>query len=131
MSMQLSLAPSMAAHQMHRLISVRAAPNAVASGMTSLEIYKGVYESPIYEGYWTWQGHRIRYHVSGSEGGDAVVLVHGFGGNADHWRKVSGRMCRWGCERLPKLFSRIYSPGPPGLRHQVSYYNHALIMIKS
>ena len=50
----------------------------------------GVYESPIFEGYWTWQGHRIRYHVSGAEGGDAVVLVHGFGGNADHWRKVRG-----------------------------------------
>lgn len=87
-------APSMAVSHMGRPNLVRAA---AAAGAVSLpateEIYKGVYESPIFEGYWTWQGHRIRYHVSGAEGGEAVLLVHGFGGNADHWRKVRGLIC--------------------------------------
>lgn len=40
----------------------------------------------VYEGFWEWKGHRIRYQRSGDEG-PAVLLVHGFGGNCDHWRK--------------------------------------------
>ncbi|GMH33458.1 hypothetical protein BSKO_01292 [Bryopsis sp. KO-2023] len=38
------------------------------------------------ESYWTWKGHQVRYQQSGSAG-PCVVLVHGFGGNCDHWRK--------------------------------------------
>lgn len=38
------------------------------------------------EGYWEWEGHLIRYHRSGSEG-PALLCVHGFGANVDHWRK--------------------------------------------
>lgn len=41
----------------------------------------------VQEGTWYWQGHKIRYQSSGTEG-DILVLVHGFGGNSDHWRKV-------------------------------------------
>ncbi|KAI8464386.1 MAG: Alpha/Beta hydrolase protein [Monoraphidium minutum] len=40
----------------------------------------------VMQGFWEWEGHRIRYQRSG-EAGPAVLLVHGFGGNADHWRK--------------------------------------------
>lgn len=36
--------------------------------------------------FWSWKGYRIRYQRSG-DSGPAVLLVHGFGGNADHWRK--------------------------------------------
>jgi hypothetical protein len=36
--------------------------------------------------YWKWNGHDIRYQRSG-DAGPAVLMVHGFGGNADHWRK--------------------------------------------
>lgn len=36
--------------------------------------------------YWTWKGHKIRYQrsgeISGESSGEALVLVHGFGGNA-------------------------------------------------
>lgn len=37
---------------------------------------------------WKWRGYDIRYKVAG-EGteGPPMVLIHGFGGNADHWRK--------------------------------------------
>lgn len=63
-----------------------AAAASVASGpadnATDKEVYPGVFE-----GFWTWRGHRIRYQRSGTEG-EPIVLVHGFGGNADHWRKV-------------------------------------------
>eukprot|EP00884_Botryococcus_braunii_P007381 jgi/Botrbrau1/16644/Bobra.0068s0061.1 len=38
------------------------------------------------QGTWKWNGHSIRYQRSG-ESGPPLVLVHGFGGNADHWRK--------------------------------------------
>ncbi|GLU19593.1 hypothetical protein SLE2022_358340 [Rubroshorea leprosula] len=35
---------------------------------------------------WTWKGYSIRYQCSGNSG-PALVLVHGFGANSDHWRK--------------------------------------------
>ncbi|KDO54413.1 hypothetical protein CISIN_1g021259mg [Citrus sinensis] len=35
---------------------------------------------------WNWRGYSIRYQYSGSTG-PALVLVHGFGANSDHWRK--------------------------------------------
>lgn len=39
------------------------------------------------EGFWTWKnGWRIRYQRSG-DSGPALLLVHGFGGNAEHFRK--------------------------------------------
>ncbi|KAJ3686807.1 hypothetical protein LUZ61_015971 [Rhynchospora tenuis] len=34
--------------------------------------------------FWTWRGHKIHYVVEGS--GPPVVLVHGFGASAFHWR---------------------------------------------
>eukprot|EP00878_Enallax_costatus_P002483 GHUV01002663.1.p1 GENE.GHUV01002663.1~~GHUV01002663.1.p1 ORF type:complete len:406 (+),score=72.01 GHUV01002663.1:129-1220(+) len=40
----------------------------------------------VYEGFWNWKGHKIRYQRSG-DSAEAVLLVHGFGGNCDHWRK--------------------------------------------
>jgi len=40
----------------------------------------------VTEKYWTWRGHTIRYTCAG-DSGEPVVLVHGFGGNADHWRR--------------------------------------------
>ncbi|XP_059659609.1 pheophytinase, chloroplastic [Cornus florida] len=35
---------------------------------------------------WNWKGYSIRYQYSGKSG-PALVLVHGFGANSDHWRK--------------------------------------------
>ncbi|KAF8058837.1 MFDX1 [Scenedesmus sp. PABB004] len=67
--------------------SPRPAPGAAAAaapGATAVETptpWPGVVE-----GYWTWRGHRIRYQRCG-DAGEPVLLVHGFGGNADHWRK--------------------------------------------
>ena len=55
------------------------------------EIWPGVYE-----GYWKWNGYSIRYTYSGTTG-PPVLCIHGFGGNADHWRKnlpVLGKSCR-------------------------------------
>ena len=40
------------------------------------------------EDAWDWRGHRIRYHAAGDVAHPAIILVHGFGGNADHWRKA-------------------------------------------
>ncbi|EEF40833.1 alpha/beta hydrolase, putative [Ricinus communis] len=34
--------------------------------------------------YWTWQGHKIHYVVQGE--GLPIVLIHGFGASAFHWR---------------------------------------------
>lgn len=34
---------------------------------------------------WIWQGHTIRHIVTGE--GHPVVLIHGFGASAGHWRK--------------------------------------------
>ncbi|KAJ7980580.1 Alpha/beta hydrolase fold [Quillaja saponaria] len=35
---------------------------------------------------WNWRGYSIRYQYGGNNG-PALVLVHGFGANSDHWRK--------------------------------------------
>ncbi|KAH9327215.1 hypothetical protein KI387_007393 [Taxus chinensis] len=35
---------------------------------------------------WNWQGYNIRYQFAGNDG-PAVILIHGFGANCDHWRK--------------------------------------------
>lgn len=35
---------------------------------------------------WNWWDYSIRYQVSGNTG-PALVLIHGFGANSDHWRK--------------------------------------------
>ncbi|KAL0358446.1 UNVERIFIED_CONTAM: putative aminoacrylate hydrolase RutD [Sesamum angustifolium] len=35
---------------------------------------------------WKWRGYSIRYQYSGTSG-PALVLIHGFGANSDHWRK--------------------------------------------
>lgn len=45
----------------------------------------------LFEGYWYWEGHKIRYQRSGDSGAP-VVLIHGFGGNCDHWRKNTGAL---------------------------------------
>ncbi|XP_044470487.1 pheophytinase, chloroplastic isoform X1 [Mangifera indica] len=34
--------------------------------------------------YWTWKGHKIHYVVQGE--GFPIVLIHGFGASAFHWR---------------------------------------------
>lgn len=34
---------------------------------------------------WTWQGHQIKYSVTGS--GTPLVLIHGFGASIGHWKK--------------------------------------------
>lgn len=50
----------------------------------------------VKEGYWEWQGHKIRYQRSGDGDGPPVLLVHGFGGNCDHWRKTTPELGRTG-----------------------------------
>ncbi|XP_024356405.1 uncharacterized protein [Physcomitrium patens] len=43
-------------------------------------------EIAVQTGTWKWREHNIRYQRAGGSG-PAVVLIHGFGGNCDHWRK--------------------------------------------
>ncbi|MDB9516191.1 alpha/beta fold hydrolase [Roseofilum reptotaenium CS-1145] len=45
---------------------------------------------------WNWRGFPIRYQKMGQIG-PTVLLIHGFGGSVDHWRKnlpVMGQCCR-------------------------------------
>ncbi|KAK4262152.1 hypothetical protein QN277_027741 [Acacia crassicarpa] len=65
----------------------------VASGVSVIEStltakpVQGVERLPYKpEGYnyWTWRGHKIHYVVQGE--GSPVVLIHGFGASAFHWR---------------------------------------------
>lgn len=88
-------------------------PGAALATTTEREIREGVFE-----GFWEWRGYRIRYHRCGDSGPPAV-LVHGFGGNADHWRKnlpALGGHCRvWAVDLLGYGFSDKPSPrgAPP------------------
>ncbi|KAL5720556.1 hypothetical protein ACHQM5_013220 [Ranunculus cassubicifolius] len=55
---------------------------------SSLNIEDKAVEIPqvVYTGKWKWRDYSIRYQYSGDTG-PALVLVHGFGANSDHWRK--------------------------------------------
>ncbi|PNW75838.1 hypothetical protein CHLRE_12g558550v5 [Chlamydomonas reinhardtii] len=68
----------------------RVVVRAKAQPVTEKEVRPGVYE-----GYWTWKGHQIRYQRSGDQG-TPLLLVHGFGGNADHWRKNTPELAKSG-----------------------------------
>lgn len=41
---------------------------------------------PWTEHAWTWRGHATRWVEAGPADGPVVVLTHGFGASADHWR---------------------------------------------
>ncbi|KAI0497979.1 hypothetical protein KFK09_021220 [Dendrobium nobile] len=43
-------------------------------------------ECDVSSSIWNWRGYRIRYQSSGKNG-PALILIHGFGANSDHWRK--------------------------------------------
>ncbi|XP_011025150.1 PREDICTED: pheophytinase, chloroplastic [Populus euphratica] len=46
----------------------------------------GANETQVQSSIWSWKGYSIRYQYAGNRG-PALVLVHGFGANSDHWRK--------------------------------------------
>lgn len=62
----------------------RAASTSPAPRAEEKEVREGVFE-----GWWTWKGHRVRYQrVPGPFDASTrppMLLVHGFGGNCDHW----------------------------------------------
>ncbi|KAM1752974.1 hypothetical protein ACFX12_005613 [Malus domestica] len=45
-----------------------------------------VYDVQVQSSIWNWRGYSIRYQHAGNSG-PALVLIHGFGANSDHWRK--------------------------------------------
>ncbi|KAF4393774.1 hypothetical protein G4B88_007760 [Cannabis sativa] len=47
-----------------------------------LLFFDKVFFSPV--NFWTWKGCKIHYVVQGE--GSPVVLIHGFGASAYHWR---------------------------------------------
>ncbi|KAL3752039.1 hypothetical protein ACJRO7_012799 [Eucalyptus globulus] len=66
-------------------------PNAVLKGHTTQDRVQGD-EAPcppqleVQSRVWNWRGYSIRYQCCG-DSGPALVLIHGFGANSDHWRK--------------------------------------------
>ena len=83
------------------------------------------------ERYWRWRAprtnetHAIRYTEAVGDGdGPAVVLVHGFGGNADHWRRNVNALAATGKRVYAiDLLGYGYSDKPnPMLREQNEIY---------
>lgn len=58
----------------------------MASDPRSPSARKGAERPP--SRFWDWRGHRIRWLQAGgaSAGAPSVLLIHGFGASADHWR---------------------------------------------
>ncbi|KAK9274210.1 hypothetical protein L1049_019024 [Liquidambar formosana] len=54
--------------------------------LSTQETTKNQPELEVQTRMWNWRGYKIRYQCCGSSG-PALVLVHGFGANSDHWRK--------------------------------------------
>ncbi|XP_073053525.1 uncharacterized protein [Primulina eburnea] len=58
--------------------------NSVVNYSSLDESYATVHE--VKTSTWKWRDYSIRYQYSGVSG-PALILVHGFGANSDHWRK--------------------------------------------
>lgn len=65
----------------------------IAEGVRLKEILESVHSIedrllalPFKSHSWEWRGHRISYAVAGC--GKPIILVHGFGGNAGHFRNL-------------------------------------------
>jgi pimeloyl-ACP methyl ester carboxylesterase len=77
----------------------------------------------VEEKFWEWEGHRIRYTEAGDEG-PAMILVHGFGGNADHWRKNAPVLGKHGRVFAIDLLGYGYSSKPDPMKlEQNAIYN--------
>lgn len=69
------------------LKGIMAAGVSVMNSSLTAESVEGIERLPFKpDGYsfWTWQGHKIHYVEQGE--GTPVVLIHGFGASAFHWR---------------------------------------------
>lgn len=76
----------------------------------------------IIEGRWKWtqKGHTIRYQRGGQDANQekpALILLHGFGGNADHWRLNTPELSKHYRVYALDLLGYGYSdkPSPRGL----------------
>lgn len=63
----------------------------------------GAVEPPSYPGrqadlFWRWNGYQVRYqhHQPRTASRGVVLLIHGFGGNAEHWRKNGPELAQKG-----------------------------------
>jgi pimeloyl-ACP methyl ester carboxylesterase len=105
-----------------RSVGLRAMqPVAAVTPVVSSRPYPSVAES-----YWKWRDYDIRYQFSGSSNdGEALVLVHGFGANADHWRKNTAQLARKGYRVYAiDLLGYGYSSKPdPRKQEMNSIYN--------
>jgi hypothetical protein len=80
-------------------------------------------DASVEEKFWEWEGHRIRYTEAGDEG-PAMILVHGFGGNADHWRKNAPVLGKHGRVFAIDLLGYGYSSKPDPMKlEQNAIYN--------
>ena len=72
----------------HKITKNKTQTISCGAGTTSLaEVHETEVHCPgVFQGFWTWRNHSIRYQRCGSNG-PAVIAIHGFGGNCDHWRK--------------------------------------------
>ncbi|XP_062082202.1 pheophytinase, chloroplastic [Humulus lupulus] len=52
----------------------------------SISSNNGSSQLQVHSSMWKWRGYSIRYQHAGTSG-PALVLIHGFGANSDHWRK--------------------------------------------
>lgn len=99
------------------------APRAVATSSPATRVQPTRSTVPPTEKNWQWEGHKIRYTCAGDEG-PAMVLVHGFGGNADHWRKNVPVLAKRGRVFAIDLLGYGYSDKPdPMSLPQNSIYN--------
>ena len=78
--------------------STRVRAQTTSSSSTSvLPVLPYDLDEGVEQGMWHWadRGVGIRYQKAGAgNSGPSIVLIHGFGGNADHWRKNIGPLAK-------------------------------------
>ncbi|KAJ6791497.1 pheophytinase, chloroplastic isoform X1 [Iris pallida] len=71
----------------HRSVSCSAAPGGEQRPGSPMVVESPPSKTPgVRTGIWNWRGYNIYYQYAGTDG-PALVLVHGFGANSNHWRK--------------------------------------------
>jgi len=71
-----------------RLRRPRAAPSAAAASSAGK---REAASADVQRLSWSWNGHAVSYelHCVGEDSAPAVVISHGFGSNAKHWRRLA------------------------------------------
>ena len=69
-----------------------------------------------YPNYWSWNGFKICWSVSGEDNKIPIIFLHGFGASRKHWRKNLGYFAKRNCASYSIDLIGFGDSEQPGIR---------------